>query len=61
MNISLCNRFHSQSLNILAEFFAGGIISLIKWWLLDEPNYSLEDIRKQLSAIAMMTLAEYCA
>lgn len=47
--------------DILAEFFAGGIISLIKWWLLDEPNYSLEDIRKQLSAIAMMTLAEYCA
>ena len=47
--------------DILAEFFAGGIISLIKWWLLDEPNYTLEDIRKQLSAIAMMTLSEYCA
>ena len=46
--------------DILAEFFAGGIISLIKWWLLDEPNYTLEDIRKQLSAIAMMTLSEYC-
>ena len=47
--------------DILAEFFAGGIISLIKWWLLDEPNYTLEDSRKQLSAIAMMTLSEYCA
>lgn len=47
--------------DILAEFFAGGIISLIKWWLLDEPNYTLEDIRKQLSAIAVMTLSEYCA
>lgn len=47
--------------DILAEFFAGGIISLIKWWLLDEPNYTLDDIRKQLSAIAMMTLSEYCA
>lgn len=47
--------------DILAEFFAGGIISLIKWWLLDEPNYTLEDIRRQLSAIAMMTLSEYCA
>ena len=47
--------------DILAEFFAGGIISLIKWWLLDEPNYTLEDIRKQLSAIAMITLSEYCA
>ena len=46
--------------DILAEFFAGGIISLIKWGLLDEPNYTLEDIRKQLSALAMMTLSEYC-
>ena len=47
--------------DIIAEFFAGGIISLIKWWLLDESNYSLEDIRKQLSAIAVMVLSEYCA
>ena len=47
--------------DILAEFFAGGIISLIKWWLLEEPNYTLEDIRRQLSVLAETTLSEYCA
>ncbi len=46
--------------NIIAEFFSGGIIFLIKWWLLDSPNYTLEDIRKQLSIIAEKTLSEYC-
>lgn len=47
--------------DILAEFFAGGIISLIKWWLLEEPNYTLDDIQKQLSILAETTLSEYCA
>ncbi len=46
---------------ILAEFFAGGIISLIKWWLLDEPNYTQDDIKLQLSILAETTLSEYCA
>lgn len=46
--------------DILAEFFAGGIISLIKWWLLQEPNYTLEDIRKQLSVLAEVVISEYC-
>ena len=47
--------------DILAEFFAGGIISLIKWWLLEEPNYTQEDIKAQLSVLAETTLSEYCA
>lgn len=46
--------------DILAEFFAGGIISLIKWWLLQEPYYTLEDIRKQLSVLAEVVISEYC-
>lgn len=47
--------------DILAEFFAGGIISLIKWWLLEEPNYTQDDIKQQLSILAETTLSEYCA
>ena len=47
--------------DILAEFFAGGIISLIKWWLLEEPNYTQDDINQQLSIRAEPTLSEYCA
>ena len=47
--------------DILAEFFAGGIISLIKWWLLEEPNYTQDDIKQQLSILAETTLCEYCA
>ena len=47
--------------DILAEFFAGGIISLIKWWLLEEPNYTEEDLKQQLSTLAEITLCEYCA
>ena len=42
--------------DILAEFFAGGIISLIKWWLLEEPNYTRDDIKTQLSILAETTL-----
>ena len=47
--------------DILAEFFAGGIISLIKWWLLEEPNYTQDDIKQQLSILARRRLCEYCA
>ncbi len=47
--------------DILAEFFAGGIISLIKWWLLEEPSYTEEDLKQQLSTLAEITLCEYCA
>ena len=35
--------------DILAEFFAGGIISLIKWWLLEEPNYTEDQTATQHS------------
>ena len=41
--------------DILAEFFAGGIIALIKWWLLEEPNYTQDDIKQQLSILAETT------
>lgn len=46
-------------LEMLAEFFAGGVIQVLKWWLLEGCATKSESIKKELFAIVKTTIASY--
>lgn len=46
-------------LEMLAEFFAGGVIQVLKWWLLEGCATKPESIKKELFAIVKTTIASY--
>ena len=46
-------------LEMLAEFFTGGVIQLLKWWLTSDANIDSEDLKKELFGIVKTTIASY--
>lgn len=44
---------------LLAQFFSGGVIQLVKWWLLDESKFAAEDIKYQLTRLVRNTILQY--
>ncbi len=46
-------------LEVLAEFFAGGLIQVVKWLLVEEPSYSVEQIKIHLYNLVKNTLQNY--
>lgn len=46
-------------LELLAEFFAGGIIQVTKWWVTDDCRIDAEDIKKELFPLVKNAIANY--
>ena len=46
-------------LELLAEFFAGGIIQVTKWWVMSGCIIDAEDIKKELFPIVRNAIASY--
>lgn len=46
-------------LELLAEFFAGGFIQVLKWWIMSGCVQSAEEIKKELFGIVRNTIATY--
>ena len=46
-------------LEVLAEFFAGGLIQVVKWWLTEDPIYPAEQIKLHLYNLVKNTLKFY--
>ena len=46
-------------LEVLAEFFAGGLIQVVKWWITEAPIYPAEQIKLHLYNLVKNTLKFY--
>ena len=46
-------------LEVLAEFFAGGLIQVVKWWRTEDPIYPAEQIKLHLYNLVKNTLKFY--
>ena len=46
-------------LEVLAEFFAGGLIQVVKWWITEDPIYPAEQIKLHLYNLVKNTLKFY--
>lgn len=46
-------------LELLAEFFAGGIIQVTKWWVTEDCKINAEDIKKELFPLVRNAIASY--
>lgn len=46
-------------LELLAEFFAGGVIQVIKWWVTEDCKINAEDIKKELFPLVRNAIASY--
>lgn len=46
-------------LEVLAEFFAGGLIQVVRWWIIDEPPYPMDQIKVHLYNLVKNTLKTY--
>lgn len=44
---------------IIAQFFSGGVIQLVKWWLLDESKFDASEIKEQLTRLIQHTIIDY--
>ena len=49
------------SLEILAEFFGGGLIQVISWWVIDDCKVPAEDIKKELFGLVKNILIKFNA
>ncbi len=50
---------HPVPVEILAEFFSGGVIQLVKWWILGEGGYTADEIKTQLTKIIDLTILDF--
>ena len=48
-------------LEVLAEFFAGGLIQVVKWWVVDSPDCSGAQIKLHIYTLVKNTLKNYYA
>ena len=46
-------------LEVLAEFFAGGLIQVVNWWIIEDPLYPAEQIKLHLYNLVKNTLKFY--
>lgn len=46
-------------LEVLAQFFTGGVVKLAQWWLLDENDLPTSFIREQLTALLKSLLVDF--
>ncbi len=46
-------------LEVMAEFFGAGLIQVVRWWIVDEPTYPVDQMKTHLFRVVRDTLERY--